>query len=101
MNLRRLFITSLGCLALFFAACSRPQIEVVDSAGAPIEGAEIVGYSLSIQGQQTQTDKRGHAQIPSAVQQTQWIVVSKPGFIRTEQIDVSGPKPIKVILQKK
>lgn len=101
MRLRIAFIGALSFLALLFGGCGRHEILVVDESGAPIADAEITGYSLSIQGQQAKTGQDGYAQIPSAAQPTQWIVVSKKGFVRTSQIDVSGPKPIKVVLKKK
>jgi len=76
------------------------DVVVVDSDGKPVAGATVLGVSLSIGGQQTQTDENGHAAIPWAVQRTQWITVSKTGYRPTKNIDMNQAKPIRVTLRK-
>jgi hypothetical protein len=99
--LRRKF-SVLGLAAtLLVAGCRAPDVIVTDDSGAAIEKAKITGISLSIGGQSTETDSRGQAQIPFAVQDTKWIVVSKSGYYDSEQMDVSAVKPIRVTLKKK
>ena len=100
MTLRFLSLPILFGLALFLSACRVPDVVVVDAAGLPIEDAKVVGISLSMYGQFTKTNKNGCASIPSSIQRTVWIVVSKAGYQDSPQIDVSAPKPIKVVLRK-
>ena len=83
-------------LPLTLAAGTGPDLIVVDSTGAPIKGARVVGVSMSTSGRTTCTDERGHAQIPNAPQQTVWIAVSKLGYQAVEHIDITQEKPIVV-----
>ena len=89
----------LACL-LSLVGCAGPDLIVLDSSGAPVEGAKIVGASLSIGGQTGYSDKQGHADIPGAVQPTKWISIYKPGYLPVENIDVSQTKPIVIKLTK-
>jgi len=86
--------------ALLLAGCSNPDLIITDATGKPIAGAKIVGTSLSIDGQSSTSDRKGHAKIPWAVQQTKWISVSKDGFRAVENIDVAQKKPIVVKMTK-
>jgi len=86
--------------ALLLAGCSNPDLIIMDTTGRPIAGAKIVGTSLSIGGQSSTSDVKGHAKIPWAVQETKWISVSKDGFRPAENIDVSQKKPIVVKMTK-
>jgi hypothetical protein len=88
-------------ISLVLIGCGKPDVIVKDETGIPIQGAKVIGMSLSIQGQSSETDKQGEAKIPKAVQKTEWIVVQKEGFFDSEQINVSQPKPILVILKHK
>jgi hypothetical protein len=85
---------------LTFAGCAGPDLVIQDPAGTPIEGAKILGASMSVGGQTTFSDRKGHAPIPSAIQPTRWISVSKPGFHEVGNIDVDKPKPIVITLEK-
>ena len=85
---------------LSLVGCAGPDLIVLDSSGAPVEGAKIVGASLSIGGQTSYSDKKGYANIPSAVQQTKWISIYKKGYLPEENIDVSQTKPIVIKLTK-
>ena len=87
--------------ALLVAGCSSPDLVIVDSNGQPIEGAKVVGTSLSIWGQTSFSDKKGRASIPNAAQATKWVSIYKDGFTPVENIDVSQPKPIVVKMQTK
>jgi hypothetical protein len=82
------------------AGCSSPDLLIVDSSGKPIAGAKVVGASLSIGGQSTQSDDKGRANIPSAVQPTKWVSVYKEGFRPVENIDIDQKKPIVVKMIK-
>ncbi|MFT3869245.1 MAG: carboxypeptidase-like regulatory domain-containing protein [Nibricoccus sp.] len=101
MIVRLLALPLLFCLVLPLSGCRTAGIVVVDTAGAPIKDAKVVGISLSMGGQSTVTNKKGRASIPSAIQQTRWIYVTKEGYFQSDQIEVSAPKPIKVILRKR
>ena len=89
----------LGSL-LTLASCAGPDLMIQDRAGAPIEGAKIVGASMSMGGLTTYSDRKGHAPIPNSIQPTRWISVSKPGFREVGNIDVDKPKPIVITLEK-
>lgn len=86
--------------ALLLAGCSGPDLVIVDSGGKPIEGAKVVGASLSVSGQATFSDKRGHASIPSPVQPTKWVSVYRDGFSPVEHIGIAQKKPIVVSMTK-
>jgi hypothetical protein len=91
--------------AFLLAGCSNSDLVIVDSGGQPIEGAKVVGASLSMWGQtlgQTSfSDKKGRARIPNGAQPTKWVSIYKDGFTPVENIDVSQPKPIPVKMQAK
>jgi hypothetical protein len=86
--------------AVLLAGCSNPDLIITDTTGKPIAGAKIVGSSLSIGGQSSASDRKGHAKIPWAVQETKWISVSKEGFRPVENIDAAQKKPIVVKMTK-
>jgi len=74
---------------------------VSDSNGNPIEGAFVYGISPSMTGKWSVTDRKGVAPILWSPQETESIIVEKPGFKNSNQIDVRDkPRPIKVILEK-
>lgn len=85
----------------FMTGCRTPDLVVAGADGKPIEGAILMGTSLSISGQTTKTDGNGCAAIPWAVQETKWISVSKPGYETVGNIDVKQKKPIRILLKKK
>ena len=87
-------------LPMVVSACSsRPDIVVTDGLGKPIAGATVTGTSLSIGGQATTTDRHGHADIPWAIQTTEWIGVSKPGYESVHGVSVRDrEKPIRIVL---
>jgi hypothetical protein len=88
-------------VSLVLIGCGKPDVIVKDETGIPIQGAKVIGISLSIQGQSSETDKQGEAKIPKTTQESKWIVVQKEGFFDSEQFDVSQPKPILITLKKK
>ena len=93
-------LTILLVCMLSLVGCAGPDLIVLDSSGAPVEGAKIVGTSLSISGQTSYSDEKGCANIPSAVQQTKWISIYKKGYLPAENIDASQTKPIVIKLAK-
>jgi hypothetical protein len=86
--------------ALLFAGCSKPDLIVLDTTGNPVQGARVVGASLSVGGQATFTDRWGKAQIPGAVQETKWISIYKHGYIPVENITATQKKPIVIRMNK-
>ena len=94
----RVFLCGTVCTCLI--GCKTPELVIVDQAGAPVEGARVVGTSLSMSGHSSCSDGRGLAKIPHAVQETKWISVSKNGYISVSGVDVSQEKPIIVELIK-
>jgi hypothetical protein len=85
---------------LALGGCTHPELRIIDSSGVPIEGAKVVGTSMSFSGQCSYSDKQGHAKIPWAVQPTKWISVYHAGYQPVENIDISQNKPIVVRMEK-
>lgn len=94
------FVACMFAVAFLPGGCSPPDIIVQDPAGWPIADAVVTGISPSYGGQQTRTDKNGHASIPWALNPTDWIYVSKPGYDTTRHYSVHVPKPIRVVILK-
>ena len=44
--------------------------------------------------------RKGRADVPWAIQPTQWVSVEKPGYESVGNIDVNQPKPITVKLKR-
>jgi hypothetical protein len=92
-----IFIALIGLIS----GCRSPDVLVSDSNGNPIEGAFVTGFSPSMTGKWSVTNRKGFAPILWSPQETEWIIVEKPGFETTNQIDVRDkPRPIKVFLEK-
>ena len=86
---------------LAIASCRQPNVIVVDSAGTAIEGASVESISLSINGSSSLTDKNGAVNISEGgVQATEWISVTKAGYIDSGHIKFNQPKPIRITLTK-
>jgi len=75
-----------------------PDVVVKDLSGAPIEGAKIVAHSLSMSGLTTYTDSRGQARVPSSIQATKWITVSKAGY-QSRWMELDATNPMVVVLE--
>lgn len=86
-------------LLLLCGCMGRPDIIVTDPAGRPIAGAVVTGISLSLDGQTASTDAKGHAAVPWALQETQWISVHKDGYLGSEPIASDTPRPIRITLR--
>lgn len=99
-DLKVIFRTLLIAGALLLAGCSKPELIVLDSSGIPLQGAKVVGTSLSVSGQATFTDKGGKAHIPRAVQETKWISIFKPGYVPVQNLNVGQKKPIVIRMTK-
>lgn len=87
-------------LLLALVACPRPNVIVVDSKGKPIKGASVEPITLSMNLAPKLTDKDGKVEITNgAIQKTEWISVTKAGYVSSGHIEFDQPKPIKVILK--
>jgi len=85
---------------MLLAACSsKPDVQVFDMSGKPIQGAAVVPISLSINYNHVTTDAAGECVIPNTIQRVKWIMVTKHGYKDSPQIDYNQPKPIRVVLQ--
>ena len=84
-------LMSLGC-------AKREVVKVTDPAGQPVAGANVEAVSPSMNAGPNVTDTKGEALLPSNPQGAQWVVVSKPGFERT-QVDVPKQWPLRVMLK--
>lgn len=75
------------------------QVQVVDPAGKPVQGADVVAVALSISGPVGTTDTNGKATVPlnCGGQNTKWVAVSKEGFERVQE-PVPAKWPLKVTL---
>ena len=80
-------------------ACAKPNVIVVDSKGNPIKGASVEPITLSMNLPAKLTDKDGKIEITKgAIQKTEWISVTKAGYVSSGHIKFDQPKPIKVTL---
>ena len=101
------FDTVLITLGILFLVCSgcvtpsawMPDVLVRDGSGAPIEGAKIVAHSLSMSGLTANTDSKGCARIPSTIQATLWVTVSKTGY-RSQWVELNATNPLVVTLER-
>ncbi len=75
-----LLILFAATLLIGLPGCAR-VVHVVDPAGAPIEGAEVVGVSLSTNTAPVLTDAKGRGRLPDNAQGVKWIAVTKPGYV--------------------
>ena len=91
-----------GILFILFAlvACAGPNVVVVDAKGKPIEGASVEQITLSMNLASKLSDKDGKVEIPKGgLQKTEWISVTKAGYVSSGHINFDQPKPIKVTLK--
>lgn len=72
---------------LFLLGCASPKVVVTDVMGKPIPQALIYSISLSMNIGPAKTNARGEARVPSNIQGTRWIDVSKKGY-RSVRVDV-------------
>lgn len=87
-------------LLLPFVGCAGAQkVVVTDPAGVPIADAAVEAVSASMNSSPVTTDAQGEAEMPSIVQETEWVKISKPGYA-TEQIPVPQKWPAKVVLRR-
>jgi hypothetical protein len=86
-------------ISLALTGCtSRKVVHVVDSNGAPIQGAKVEAVSPSINSAPNLTNAGGDALLPSNIQGAKWVGVSKTGY---EAIQVSLPSqwPLQITLK--
>jgi len=84
---------------LFLVGCASPKVVVMDALGNPIPEALIYSVSLSIDVGPAKTDARGEARVPSNIQGTHWVDVSKPGY-RSVRVEVPSSWPLTIILEE-
>ncbi len=88
-------------MLLFVFGCSTKKVLVTDQYGTPLEGAKVIGTSLSISGAQSTTNKKGIAPVPMSAQPPVWLTVSKEGYNTRENIDLRYSQfPLHVVLQE-
>ena len=89
-------------LLLTLAACAKPNVIVVDSKGDPIKGASVEPITQSVNLPPKLSDENGEVEISKGgIQKTEWISVSKAGYVSSGHIKFDQPKPIKVTLKLK
>ena len=84
---------------LFLLGCASPKVVVMDALGNPIPEALIYSVSLSFDVGPAKTDARGEARVPSNIQGTHWVDVSKPGY-RSVRVEVPSSWPLTIILEE-
>jgi hypothetical protein len=81
--------------------CSKTEVIVRDSTGAPVQGATV---SESLYGHHTFTDAEGRAALPSRADESKLITIRKDGHRSVEYRDVTDElrrdKPVIVTLTK-
>jgi hypothetical protein len=93
-------VAGMFLVLLALVAYAKPNVIVVDSEGKPIKGASVEQITLSMNLASKLTDKDGKVEIPKgAIQKTEWISVTKSGYVSSGHIKFDQPKPIKVILK--
>ncbi len=84
---------------LFLVGCASPKVVVTDVTGKPIPQALIYSISLSMNIGPAKTNARGEARVPSNIQGTRWIDVSKKGY-RSLRVDVPKSWPFHITLEE-
>ena len=84
---------------LFLVGCSSPKVVVTDVTGKPIPQALIYSISLSMNIGPATTNAKGEARVPSNIQGTRWIDVSKKGY-RSLRVDVPKSWPFHITLEE-
>jgi uncharacterized protein YcfL len=86
--------------SVLLASCSSPpDVIVVDSAGAPIVGAEVEPVTASMNLKTVLTAASGEAQLGGSIQDVQWINVRKAGYAPQFSIDFKESMPTCVVLK--
>ena len=78
------------------------KVLVRDIRGNPIEDAEIVAVSLSMDAGAEYTNRKGIGKISYNIQGTKWVRINKEGY-QSVWIDYKKPwprKPVEIILRK-
>lgn len=84
---------------LFLVGCASPKVVVKDALGNPIPEALIYSVSLSIDVGPAKTDARGEARVPSNIQGTHWVAVSKNGY-SSVRVEVPSSWPLTITLEE-
>lgn len=84
---------------LFLTGCASPKVVVMDVLGNPIPEALIYSVSLSVDVGPAKTDARGEARVPSNIQGTHWVDVSKNGY-RSVRVEVPSSWPLTITLKE-
>ena len=96
----RYFVPLLATAFLpFLVGCASPKVVVTDVLGNPIPEALIYSVSLSIEVGPAKTDARGEARVPSNIQGTHWVDVSKNGY-RSVRVEVPSSWPLTITLEE-
>jgi hypothetical protein len=96
----RRWLLILAFFSLGLTGCSSRQlVHVVDANGAPIQGAAVEAVSPSINSTPNLTDASGDAPLPSNIQGSTWVQISKIGY-DSIQVDMPSKWPLQVTLTK-
>ncbi|MDB6071505.1 MAG: carboxypeptidase regulatory-like protein [Verrucomicrobiales bacterium] len=97
-----IFSTSLLTAVMPLASCGLlpPDVIVLDNAGSPVARAEVEPVSASINYKPVLTNSKGHARFGPEFQKREWFNVGKDGYAPHAFVNISGPKPVRVILTK-
>jgi hypothetical protein len=96
----RYFVTLLTTAFLpFLAGCASPTVVVMDAQGNPIPEALIYSVSLSMDIGPAKTNARGEARVPSNIQGTHWVDVSKNGY-RSIRVEIPTSWPLMITLEE-
>ena len=96
----RYFVPLLATAFLpFLVACASPKVVVTDVQGNPLPEALIYSVSLSMDVGPAKTNARGEARVPSNIQGTHWVDVSKNGY-RSARVEVPSSWPLMITLEE-
>ena len=96
----RYFVPLLATAFLsFLVACASPKVVVTDVQGNPLPEALIYSVSLSMDVGPAKTNARGEARVPSNIQGTHWVDVSKNGY-RSVRVEVPSSWPLMITLEE-
>jgi uncharacterized protein YcfL len=96
--MRSIVILTVSLATILLSGCSIDRVvRVVDVSGKPVSGAHVQAVSLSINSHPNSTDDNGRTLLPSNIQGTKWVVVSKAGY-QSIQIEIPQTWPLSITL---
>ena len=92
------FVYSIFAVSFLFGSIGEKVI-VTDEDGRPVQGAKVYALSLSVNSGPTETNAKGEASIPSNVQGTKWILITKSGY-KELQAAMPDEWPLRLTLER-